>query len=94
MKEPELVSYSVYSGEIDTDVCPIRVDSGEFSGTIFLFDNVKADEDSLNFSLEFMRIVHNGVDSKKFPSKDLLLMFHESVAKAVLVDLLTERGKV
>lgn len=82
--------YSIYSGDCDYAVCPIRVDSGKFAGTIFIYETVaitKDDDPDMKFSVTAINAVVNGKYLSEWSNPRVKEEFLET-ARQILIDML------
>lgn len=89
MTSKTVPQYSIYSGDCDYAVCPIRVDSGKFSGTIFIYEGVaitKDDDPDMKFSVTAINAVVRGKPISTWRSTKDKEEFLET-ARQILIDM-------
>lgn len=86
------VNYSFGKTDDEDRLAPIRVDSGEYKGTVFRYSEIKLQEDAkgpmIKFGCDIDLMMRNG-DISEVEIFDLP-RFYETVAKEILQDITKE----
>lgn len=90
--ELHVPNYSRYFGKYDSPSTPIRIDEGPFMGTVYVYTDVKVDDEveddgTISYVISLVEGVVDGMTVEEF-SKQQTDEFNESYTKPILIDLI------